>query len=255
MWPTTSAKVAAISPPHGTEVLVAVQIPLSDLIDTRMIELGLDREALGLRLGYQNPVKAAGRVHALCDGHLKSRKSRAALDRLPDALEVPAEVVRRAVLATEEVLSEMEIQAEEQRRRAAEAAEAEWRNRFRPHAVIQTERTVPSQIIFCGVTGGAERWLVIPFDLSKPPISYIKQALEALPEKVRVGRDGKWFVPFYGEVLGVIINYSPDQAVRCDIEGEPLEVLPKAYRAGEITLSLGGTPVEPSVMARVLGAL
>jgi len=234
---------------------MAVQTQLADLINTRMMELSLERQALGFRLGYQNPLKAAGRVSALCDGHLKSRKSRAALDRLPEALEVPPEIVRRAVAATEKIFLEMEIQAEEQRRLAAEAAEAEWRNRFRPHAVIQTERTVPTQITFCALTGGAERWLIILFDLSKPPISYVKQALEALPEKARVGRDGKRFVPFFGEALGIIINYSPDEAVRCDLEGKPLEVLPKAYRAGEVRLSLGGRPVEPSVMARILGAL
>jgi hypothetical protein len=235
--------------------LMTVRMPLANLIHTKMTELGLDRQALGLRLGYQNPLKAAGRVYALCDGHIKSRKSRAALGRLPEALEVPPEIVRRAVAATEEIFLEMEIQAEEQRRRGAEAAEAEWRKRFRPHAVIQTERTVPSQITFCGLTGGAERWLIIPFDLSKSPISYIKQALEALPEKARFGRDGKRFVPFFGEAHGIIINYSPDQAVRCDLEGKPLEILPKAYRAGEVRLSRGGRPVEPSVMGRILGAL
>ena len=107
--------------------------------------------------------------------------------------------------------------------------------------------------IFCGVTGGAERWLMIPLDLSKPPISYIRQALEALPEKARVGRDGKPFIPFFGEVLGIILNYSPGQAVRCDLEGRPLEILPKAYRPGELRLSLGGRPVEPRVIARILG--
>jgi len=94
---------------------------------------------------------------------------------------------------------------------------------------------------------------MIPLDLSKPPISYIRQALEALPEKARVGRDGKPFIPFFGEVLGIILNYSPGQAVRCDLEGRPLEILPKAYRPGELRLSLGGRPVEPRVIARILG--
>jgi len=234
---------------------MAVRTPLADLIHARMTDLGLDRQSLGFRLGYQNPLKAAGRVFALCEGHLKSRKSRCALDRLPDALEVPPEVVRRAVAATEQILSDMEIQAEERRRRAAEKAEGEWRSRFRPHAVIQTERTVPSQIIFCGLTGGAERWLVIPFDLSKPPISYIKQALEALPERTHVRGDGKRSVQFFGEVLGLVINYSPDEALRCDLEGRPLEVLSKAYRPGEVRLSLGGKPVEPRAIAEILGTL
>src|SRR5215217_301421 len=139
---------------------MVVQTPLADLVNTRMKELRLDRQALGFRLGYRNPLKAAGRVYALCDGHLKSRKSRAALDRLPEALEIPPEVVERAVAATEQILSDMEIQAEEKRRRAAEVAEVEWRDRFRPHAVIQTELTVPSHITFCALTGGAERLMI-----------------------------------------------------------------------------------------------
>src|SRR5262245_56863615 len=130
---------------------MAIRTPVADLIHTRMTELGLDRQALGLRLGYQNPLKAAGRVYALCEGHLRSRKSRAALQRLPEALEVPPDIVRRAVAATEQILSDMEARAEEQRRRLAEAAEAEWRARFLPHAVIQTERTIPSHITFCAL--------------------------------------------------------------------------------------------------------
>jgi hypothetical protein len=170
-------------------------------------------------------------------------------------LEIPPEVVERAVAETEEIFSQMEIQAEEQRRRAAQAAEAEWRARFLPHAVIQTERTVPSQITFCALTGGAERWLGIPFDVSKPPITYIRQALEALPEKAHIKRDGKRSVPFFGEALGIVINYSPDRAVRCDLEGRPLEILSRAHRPGQIRLSLGGKPVEPRAIAGILGTL
>src|SRR5215207_4304227 len=111
-----------------------------------MHELELDPQVLGARLGYQNPSKAAGRVYALCDGHLTSRKSIAALARLPEALEVSPEVVTRAVVSTEEMLAERACQAQEERHRAAEAEKAEWRRTFKPHAVIQTERTVPSQI-------------------------------------------------------------------------------------------------------------
>jgi hypothetical protein len=49
-----------------------------------------------------------------------------------------------AVEATHELFAEVERQAEEARRRAAEAEDAEWRARFKPHAVVQTELTVPS---------------------------------------------------------------------------------------------------------------
>jgi hypothetical protein len=203
---------------------MAINTPLADLIHTRMNELGLDRQALGFRLGYQNPLKASGRVHALCEGHITSRRSRAALARLPDALDVAPGVIEKAVAATHELFVEIARQAEEARRRAAEAEEAEWRARFKPHAVVQTELTVPSQITICGLTGGAERWLMIRLDLSKPPVTYIGQALGALPEKVRQGHDGRKYVTFFGQALGIIINYcrtrrfgaiSMDDPLRC----------------------------------------
>jgi hypothetical protein len=212
--------------------------PLADLIQTRMSELGLDEEALGFRLGYKNPVKATGRIHALCYGHLSSRKSRYALNRLPEALELAPEVVEQALAATKDLLAEGRKREAEERRVYFEAREAEWRASFRPHAVIQTERTVPTQITICGLTGGPDRWLTIFFDTSKPPITFVQQALEALPTHV----------PFFGRPLGLIVNYSPDQAVRCDLDGRPLEVLPKAYRPGEVVLSCGGRPVLPRVI-------
>ena len=51
--------------------------------------------------------------------------------------------------------------------------------------MIQTVTTIPSQITICGLTGGAERWLIIRFDLSKPPITFVQQAIDALPSMVR----------------------------------------------------------------------
>src|SRR4051794_20667723 len=228
-------------------------LPLASLIETRLKELNRDRHALGFRLGYKNPAKAAGRVDALCWGHLTNRKSRAALARLPDALELPAEVVAQAVTETEQVLAEQERHAEEERRLAREKEEAEWRAAFTPHAILQTERTVPSPITICGLTGGARRWLWIDFDLSKPPITFVQQALAALLERTGLGSDGKRYATFFGEAVGFIVNYTPDQALRCDLDGQPQEVLSKAYRPGEVGLAIGSRPVSPSVIARLLG--
>jgi hypothetical protein len=216
-----------------------------------MRDLGLGRQDLGFRLGYRNPLKAAGRVDALCDGHLTSAKSQAALRRLPEAIDVAPELVEQAVAATKERFAAQEREAEEQRRLAREQEDREWRAAFKPHAVIQTERTVPSQITICGLTGGAGPRLIISLDLSKPPLTFIQQAIGALPRR---HEDGRRYVMFFGEALGVIINYSPDHAVRCDLEGNSLELLPKAYRVGEVHLSFGGKRVEPNVMAKILGA-
>ena len=65
---------------------------------------------------YRNPPKAAGRVHALIDGHITTEKSRRALARLPEALEVDPEAVDRAVEDTRDFLAHMERHAEEKRR-------------------------------------------------------------------------------------------------------------------------------------------
>ena len=91
---------------------MAARTPLAELIQTRMGELGLNPESLGFRLGaYKNPLKAAGRVHALVDGHITSEKSRRTLVRLPEALELDPEVVERAIAAIEELLAEFRRQA------------------------------------------------------------------------------------------------------------------------------------------------
>ena len=98
-----------------------------------MRELGLTDEALGCRLSYSNPAKAAGRVHALCNGLPLSAKSRFALCGLPDTLEVSPDIVLEAVADTERLFTRREQEAEEQHRLTREAEEAAWRASFRPH--------------------------------------------------------------------------------------------------------------------------
>lgn len=228
--------------------------PLANLILRRMSELGLDHEALGRRLGYVTTAKAAGRVYAMLDGNVPlSSKSRHALQRLSEALEIDPSLVTTAVAQTDEKAASDALKAEEKRQRAQEEAEASWRAAFVPHAVLHTARTTPTQITMCGVTGGARRWLMVPLDVSQPPITFIGQALAALPTRTRLGPTGLRGVWFFGRVLGIVVNFTLDHAVRFDLEGMPLEVLPTAYRPGEVILSLGGRLIEPAVMARVLG--
>src|SRR5215204_2908807 len=84
----------------------------------------------------------------------------------------------------------------------------------------------------------------VPLDSSKPPITFVQQALDRLPAHV----------PFFGRPVGFIVNYSPDQGVRCDLSGTPVEVLSKAYRVGAVLLSLAGRPVEARVLGAIMGA-
>ena len=213
--------------------------PLGGLIQSRMRELGLDRERLGFRLGYHNPAKAAGRVDALCSRTPFSDKSRRALDRLAAALEVSTSVVTDAVAETEELMAARAQLQHEARRLERGRDEAQWRSTFEPHAVLLTEHRRPTQITLCAFTGGAERWLTVRFDLSRSPLTFVQQVSDALPRMTGVEANGRRSVMFFGAVNGFVINYSPNQAVGFDLLGSPLRVLPTAYRCGELTLSAG----------------
>ena len=155
--------------------------PLGELIETGIKDLGLSREELGRRLGYTNSAKASGRVDALCCGHITSRKSVSALNRLATALEVDESVVTEAVNETRVLLENEKILREQNDRLAQQAKEDAWRAAFRPHAVLLTEHRVPTQITICGLAGGPRRFLVIPLDANEPPITYVRQTLDALP--------------------------------------------------------------------------
>ena len=219
---------------------MTVRTPLAALIETRMQQLALDSAALGLRLGYQNPAKAAGRVYALCDGHITSTKSKTALHRLPTAIEVPAEVVETAVKATASLLAELKWQEDEKLRIARETEDAEWRAAFIPHAIILGERKIPTSITMYAISGGSDRNLTIELDISKSPNTFVQQAMAVLPNKLHLGKDGRLTVPFFGYALGFIVNYSPDQAVRYDLKGNAVENLSKAFRLGRASFSLKG---------------
>jgi hypothetical protein len=229
------------------------KLPLAELIQSRLRRLGLTPQELGFRLGYSNPAKASGRVYAICEGYLDNRKSRAALVRLADALELPADEVAHVIELNRESLAEQKRVANEQLRREVHAKETAWRANFKPHAVIVTGRRIASQITFCALAGGPETFLIIPFDLSQPPITFVRQAVAGLPRKAPVGENGRRCVPFFGEPIGLIINYSPDRALHCDLESNPIKWLSAAYRVGQIELALGSHIKSPRTVARVLG--
>ena len=51
------------------------------------------------------------------------------------------------------------------------------------------------------------------------------------------------------------MNYTPDYAVRFNLEGRPVETLTRAYRPGEVTLHLGRRKVSTESLGRVLGTI
>ena len=137
-------------------------LAIAALIQSRMTELGLSRGEFAKRLGYKNLAKGIRRIDALCEGDIEGTKQ--FLDVLPQALETSAETVKRAL---EQTVREIEM-AEKQE---AEARDQIWRENFRPHAVILTERTVPNPI-FVAAMIGVEKLLRIDLDTTQGPVSF-----------------------------------------------------------------------------------
>ena len=92
---------------------------------------------------------------------------------------------------------------------------------FRPHAIIATDRSVPSPI-FVAALIGVERILRIELDTSLPEQTYVHQALAKLPEQTIA----------FGRPIGVTVNYAPDRAVRYDLKGDPIETLTEQSNVG-----------------------
>ena len=82
-----------------------------------------------------------------------------------------------------------------------------------------------------GISGGSDRWLKIPLDLSQPSATFAAQALTVVRRTP--------FVQFFGETTGFIVNYTPDYAIRFDLSGSPVEMLDHAFRPVEVTLTIG----------------
>jgi hypothetical protein len=227
--PTATDPVASAPPQEAT---LAIQV----LIEGRSLELGLSRSELVRRCGYNNITKGIRRLDELYAGDLQRTTS--LLSGLAIALELSLDVVQRA-------LNETHQQLEERASRAASKAEATWRAAFKPHGILLGTDTRPSQLLFFAITGGAERWLKIPLDLSQSPVTYAEQALAVVRKTP--------FVQFFGRTMGFIVNYTPDHAVRFDCEGRPIETLTRAYRPGEVGVTLGRRPVSAEAFGKALG--
>jgi hypothetical protein len=213
-------------------------LAIRNLIEARSRELGLGQAELVRRCGYKNISKGIRRLDQLCAGNLQKATSLTA--GLPLALELSPEIVQQTMDETLE-------QLEERASRTAAEAEAAWRASFKPHAYLLGTYDRPSQLLFFGITGGAERWLKIRLDISQPPVSYAGQAL-AVARKTP-------FVQYFGRTTGFIVNYSPDHAVRFDLDGNPAETSLRAYRPMDVTVTIGRREVSTLKFGRILGTI
>ena len=199
--------------------------PIRELVQARLKELGIQRIELARRCGFANVNKGLRRIDAMCTGHLDSRSARMILKKLPTALEMAHDVIAMAVADT----------LDQCKGRAVAQQEAARCESFKPHAYLCGTEIKPSSITAYGFSGGPERWLRIPIDCSRPPITYAMQAL-AVVRNTPV-------VHFFGSTTGFVVNYSPNWAVRFDLGGNPVEVLSRAYSPGQVDSKLGNREI------------
>jgi hypothetical protein len=75
-------------------------------------------------------------------------------------------------------------------------------------------------------------------------VSFVRQVLDRLPEGV----------PAFGRPVGFVINYSPDKAVRFDLNGQPIAILDEAVRPGTaVLLRLDGRPIPAEALGLIVG--
>jgi hypothetical protein len=217
-------------------------LPIDEMISSRCNELDIGPVELVRRCGYKNLAKGLRRLEVLRLGEMKS--TRGLISGLPHALDLPAEVVQKAV--------------EDTTRQLHEAHEAAWRASFKPHAIIITERQIPHPI-FVAAMIGVDELLRIDFPPAASPEMYPDLAVEGIRTKLaRWNRDFNrrkgldfYDLPAFGRPIGFVVNYSPDHAVCFDLDGNALEVLSKAHRVGHATFHLKGSSVPLSAALKI----
>ena len=225
-----------------TDLAQPSNLPIGELISRRSHELGIGPSELARRCGYKNIGKGLRRVEELCRGEFQ--RTRGLISGLPRALGVTVDVVQKAIDDTAKKLHEAE--------------EAAWRASFKPHAIILTDRRIPQPIFVAAIIGELRR---IDFPPCATADTYVSLAIEGIRARLaRWNREfnplmslGSYHLPAFGRPTYFVVNYSPDHAVRFDLDGHALESLPTAHRIGQATLFINASPasgVLPTMAAR-----
>jgi hypothetical protein len=100
------------------------------------------------------------------------------------------------------------------------------------------------------------------------PATYVKQALERLLQRLLVTSEWRKSkkdkvilealrstvqIPAFDHATGILVNYSPDHAVRFDLQGNVIEMLNRARRIGEATFTLGRRPLSRGELDVIFG--
>lgn len=208
--------------------------PITKLILDRIKELQINKSELVKRVGYTNTTKGLRRLE-----HLLQRgwDSGCVLPNLPQALQLPLEQVREALIATESLLD-----AEK---------EAACRAAYFPHLWVETEHSVPSKIVFCGILGIHRlKKIALPRDFDALTPEGQQSVIRGLIRESMERDNGS--ILFFGRIKWYVLSRSYDepQASRTvyDIRGNPIPDADNAMRTigrnvMRITINRGKTDI------------
>lgn len=196
-------------------------LPIEALIGSRLEELGLRPVDVVRACGYKNVSKGLRRLEALRAGYFSS--SSFLVSALPAILDVDPKEIERAISDTEQHFEK--------------AAEEAYRASFVPHAIIKTDRERPEPL-FVAFAIGVNRLIRVDFDLDAGSITFPKQAIDGIAEKLASWKMNS--LPAFGQPIGFFVNYSPTNAVEFDLKGNPLKKFNQSIRPGKVQFSLCG---------------
>lgn len=92
---------------------------------------------------------------------------------------------------------------------------------FQPHAIIVTERSVPSPVWVAGIIG-VGKLKRINLDVTQPEVTFLDQAMTGLKERLErwnTGSKDSGQLPAFGKPTGLCINFASDLAIIFDLKG------------------------------------
>lgn len=210
-----SLPIGSLNNLNTDETDMAEQEPLVDVFRRHIKLRGMSRTELIKRAGYNNVAKGLRRFDSLMAGDESNDLE--FVQKIANALELNADELELALQAR--------VDFQDRRNRES----------FEPHAIVRTERTMPSQI-FVAALMGVHRMMRVEFQDTSLPLSFVDEILDKLPT----------MVPTFGRVIGFAINFSPDYAVEFDLNGSPIRSIGQATQPGIATLTVNGKPIPDS---------
>ncbi len=191
-------------------------LPIQELIERRCDELSISHRELVIRTGVDNIAKGHRRLLQLLDGDFVS--SRGFLEKLPAALEIDPALLEDAVNLSKQQISE-EI-------------EVDWRANFKPHAVaITANNGRPRQITIAAICN-AGRHVYIDFPVNLARHDFKDYALNVIQKRA------KEIANFFYSLEGFVINYTPDLAIKYDLQGVEIGQINKEVKVGKLSFTL-----------------